>query len=82
MGNVRIELLDTGVQELLRDPKIMEALDKAAQPVMARLGDGYEKDQFLDSDPESRCRVGIRPVSPEAIRDCLENNTLLKALRG
>lgn len=77
MAKVKIELIDAGVQELLRSPEIQAALDEVAQPILSRLGDGYGKDAHLG---KNRCNVGIYPATPEAVQDCLENNTILKAV--
>lgn len=79
MGNVRIEINDAGVQELLRSPEIQASLNEVASKILERLGEGYGKDEYLG---KRRCNVGIYPESDEAIRDCFENNTILKAVRG
>lgn len=77
MGNVKIVLNRAEVRELLRSEAIQAAVEEAADDVLSRLGDGYGKDRYMG---KNRCNAAIFPVTSEAVRDCLKNNTILKAV--
>ena len=79
MGNVRIELNVPGIWELMRSPEAKEMCKKHADDIARRLGDGYKTDTFTGMH---RVNASIGPESEEAWRDTLENNTILKTLKG
>ena len=75
----RFELNRQGVGELLKSKDMERVLDDYAQGVSARAGEGYRSGAYQGSD---RVKVNVWPETPEARQDNLENNTLLKAVRG
>lgn len=79
MANVRIELNESAVRDLMRSPEIQRELEAAAETVMSRLPDGYSKDIYTG---KTRSNVAIWPSTEEARKDNLKNDTLLKAVQG
>lgn len=79
MSNVRIELNEAGIVELLKSAEVQAELDRQAARVMARLGSGYES---RPGKTAKRGKVNIRTATAKARRDNRENNTLLKAIGG
>lgn len=73
----RVELIREGVRELLQSAEIRAALEEAAAPAMAQLGDGYALDAYVG---RNRVNVSISAETPEAIRENLRDNTILKAV--
>ena len=57
----------------------MACLAGIAEDVARRAGDGYEVSRYPGG--ETRGNVSVRAATRAARRDCLANNTLLKALR-
>jgi len=74
---VEIKLNSAGIQELLKSAEIANACMQAARSVQAKAGDGYEVQSR--TYPE-RTGAAVIAVSKEAIKENLEDNTLLKAL--
>ncbi|MBQ1294431.1 MAG: hypothetical protein IIY21_10355 [Clostridiales bacterium] len=74
---VQIKLNSAGIQELLKSQAMADECMKAAQSVRSKVGDGYEVQQR--NYPE-RTGAAVVAVSKEAIKDNLDNNTLLRAL--
>ena len=66
MSKVRIELNSAGIREMLRSAE-----------VAGRAGDGYASDTYLTG---GRAVASAFAESSEAIRDNLDNNTLLRIL--
>ena len=79
MANVRVELDRAGVSELMRSPEIEMELEKAAEPVMGILPEGYSKELRKGI---TRSNVRIWTDSVEAAKDNAENDTLLKAVNA
>lgn len=74
---VKFELNYNGVGQLLKGPEMVGILTDAALQVKNRAGDGYS----VHIGPH-RANVSVRTESDDAIQDNLDNNTLLKAVRG
>lgn len=79
MPSVEIKLNTAGVRELLKSAEIQDECRKIAQQVQARVGDGYVVE---DRNYPERSGAAVRIDSPQAYRDNLKNNTLLKAVQG
>ncbi len=77
MAKTKVKLNWAGGRELMRSPEIQGVLQEVAGNVVAKCGDGYEVETYT---AQTRAVTGVRAVSPKAIRDCFENNTLIKAL--
>lgn len=79
MSKVKIELNSAGIQELLKSAEIQGYCEELAHEVAGRAGDGYEVDSMVG---KTRANASVYAATKEAIKDNLENNTLLKALGG
>lgn len=71
----KFKLNYAGVGQLLKSEEMTSVLKSYADQASARAGDGY--DVYV-----GRTRVNVSVASEEAAQDNLENNTLLKAVRG
>lgn len=74
---VKFELNYNGVGQLLKSPEMVSVLTDAASQIKNRAGDGYS----VHIGPH-RANVSVRTETEEAIQENLDNNTLLKAVRG
>ena len=68
---------NAGLDELRNSAGIVDVLLAYAERVKVRAGTGYE----VYHGP-SRANVYVRTATDEAAQDNLDNNTLLKAVRG
>lgn len=79
MSKVRIELNYAGVGELLHSKEIAGAVKEVADQVAARAGEGYATDTYQAG---TRVIASVYTETVEAMKNNLENNTLLKAVSG
>lgn len=79
MSKTKVTLLHEGFNELRRSPEMRAALAAEAARIAQRAGDGYETDEKLLS---GRAVASVATATPGAMRDNLDNNTLLKAVSG
>ena len=77
MGNVRIELNEKAVGDLLKGPEMQAYLLSLAEQKAELCGEGYEASVFV---AETRAVGKVRAKTKAAKKDNMENNTLLKAL--
>lgn len=77
MSKVKVELISSGVRELLKCDEIAEVVREATNQVQANAGSGYEASFQISNRAVGRVKAGTYL----AHRDNLKNNTLLKALR-
>lgn len=77
MSSVRIELNSAGIREMLLSPEMQAVLEEHAAQVAGRCGAGYEHDVHLTG---GRAVASAYAVTPDAVKDNLDNNTLLRAL--
>lgn len=77
-NGVRIELVDDGVRELLKEIGSTECA-RIASEAARRLGEGYESKQI--SYPERVTGI-VKAVTEQAIKQNEENNSLIKAVFG
>ena len=75
-NGVRIELVDEGVRELLKEVGSTECV-RIASEAAGRLGEGYESKQI--NYPERVTGI-VKAVSHEALKQNEENNSLIKAV--
>lgn len=75
-NGVRIELVDEGIRELLKEIGSTECV-RIASEAARRLGEGYEAKPI--NYPERVTGI-IKAVSEEAIKQNEENNSLIKAV--
>ena len=79
MANVKVKLNSKGVRELLKSQEMMNVCTKQAYRAQAKLGDGYEVSYKTH---ETRAVAAIEATAPNAIKENLRHNTILKALKG
>lgn len=79
MGKYKVELIKSGVRDLLCSEDVARECRKYADAAAARAGEGYESG--ARNYPE-RHGAGVYPATPEAYFDNLHNNTLMKAVRS
>lgn len=77
MAETKFKLNYAGVGQLLKSDEMMAACRKYADEVSARAGDGYEISEYVG---ETRVNVSVYAATEEALKECYEDNTLLKAL--
>lgn len=78
MSKVTIKLNSAGVRKLLRSDEMKAGLNKLAFSAQSRLGDGYEASYYT---AKTRAMAKVTAVSPEAIRENEQTNSILKALK-
>lgn len=78
MAKVKVVLKRTGVKELLRSDEMMAVCKEYADNAMGKLGDGYEVTTHVGP---SRVNASIGTSNYDAMRENMENNSILKALR-
>jgi len=66
------------VRELMQSEEMQSILNAHASDIRNRAGEGFEQDSFVAG---TRAVARVRADTPEAHKDNLENNTLLKAVR-
>ena len=75
--DVWVELDDAGMQAFLKGPEVQSVLVSYASQVKDRAGDGY--DIHIG---RYRANVSVVTATEGSEQDNLDNNTLLKAVRG
>ena len=78
MAKTKIELNSAGVREMLRSREIQAMLSERAAAIAEAAGSGYETDIYVG---RNRANAGVYATTDKAMKDNLENDTLLKALR-
>lgn len=68
-----------GVGHLLKSAEMQAVLKQHATEIMSRVGDGYEQDTFVG---RNRANAMVTATSSKALKDNLDNNTLLKAVHS
>lgn len=79
MSKVKFVLNRNGVRELLRSSEMMNVCSQYANQAVSSLGAGYEVNTFVG---KNRVNAEVAAVSASARRENMENNTILKAIRG
>lgn len=75
MSKVRFELNSQGVQALLKGAEMQAILKGYGEQKASAAGDGYSSEVHVF---QKRAVAHVFPDTPEAARDNLKNNTLLK----
>lgn len=78
MGNVTFKLNREGVRKLLKSQEMKNGLSKIAFSAKGRLGDGYSASYYIG---KKRVVARVTAVSPKAIQENSETNSILKALK-
>lgn len=80
MANVKVEINEAGIRELLKSTQVQSVVAEAAKQVLSRCPDiGYGMSTGFTSQ-RAKAHVGTRSVY--SIRHNSKHNTLLKALGG
>ncbi|MDO5776296.1 MAG: hypothetical protein Q4P22_06715 [Eubacteriales bacterium] len=79
MGDIKIELNEAGIRELLKSEEMQSILNEHADNALGRLGNGYEKETRIGS---RRAKVMILATSARTFYKHMETNEVLKSLRG
>jgi hypothetical protein len=77
MNNVVVKLNLPGINEVMKSSGIQEATKEAAEVVRSMAGDGYEVRPFIGNWIAG---ATVYTEDPNAKKDNLANNTLVKAL--
>lgn len=78
MSNVKFKLDKAGVRELMQSKEMESICRGHADAIRSRCGDGYEVTTYTG---KTRVNASVITATAEAMRDNMENNTLLKARR-
>ena len=76
--SVRFTLNRSGVRELLKSQEVMSVCKEHADATHAVLGDGYTVTTHVG---KNRVNAEVAATTQKARWECMENNTILKALR-
>lgn len=79
MSKTRIEINYAGVGQLLRSGETKEFIQQLASAKASALGNGYNSDTYQAG---TRVIASVYTDTPEAARDNLKNNTLLRVVSG
>lgn len=79
MAKTKIVLNRSGVRALLQSDEMKAICEEHANRVLKQLGDGYTVTSMTG---KTRVNASVYAESAEAKRENMENNTILKALRG
>ena len=78
MGKVKIVLNREGVRSLLKSQEMQDICKEHATSIRSRCGSGYETDVYVG---QNRANAMVWTDTLEAIKDNLQNNTILKAMK-
>lgn len=81
MAKVRVKLNRQAVRDLLKSEEIATVLNEVAEDVVTPIrAIGYEKGKIYKG--KNRLNVSITATTYQARKDNLQNNTLIKAIKG
>ena len=75
MGKVYVKINYGGIKEVLKSDGVRGVLNEYAGQVISRAGDGYD----MEERTTDRAVTTVYAATAKARKDCLNNNTLLKA---
>jgi len=78
MPKTKIVLNSAGVRAMLQSPEMQALLSERAYEIAQRAGNGYETDVFVG---KTRANASVFASTEDAMKDNMDNNTLLKAVR-
>lgn len=78
MSKVNVELISSGLIELMKSPEMQEILQEKANEVVSRCGGVYETDIYVG---KTRANSSIVTHDSATYHRNLRDNELLKALR-
>ena len=77
MAKVKFELNRAGVAHLMKSPEMRSVIESYANGISDRAGEGYDIKYG-----RTRAVAFVQTGTEETAQDNLDNNTLLKAVRG
>ena len=77
MSKFKFKLNKSGVGEMLKSQSVINVCEKSAQNIQRKCGEGFETSKYTG---KNRVNVAVFAESSDAIRECMENNTLRKAI--
>lgn len=77
MAKVKVVLNRKAVRELLRSQAMEDVCTSYAKKIQAKLGDGYEASTYVG---KTRVNASVGTATVQAIRENMNDNTILKAL--
>ncbi len=78
MSKMEFELNRSGVAELMKSSNMQKVIKQHATKIKNKAGTGYEQDLHVG---KNRVNATVWPHSPQAKKDNLNNNTLLKSVK-
>lgn len=78
-NKVKFELNRDGVRQLMQSDEMMAVVRSYADKALSSLGADYEVTTMTG---KTRVNAEVKAVTYKAKKDNLENNTILKSLRG
>lgn len=79
MAKIKVELNRSGVRDLLRSKEMEGICREYADAAVSRLGSGYSSNTHTG---KNRVNAEVTADTYSARRENLQNNTILKAVRG
>lgn len=79
MSSFKFKLDEKGVRQLLKSQEMLNICTQHANEIQQKAGEGYEVSTYVG---RNRVNASVITATYEAMRDNLENNTLLKARGG
>ena len=79
MSKFKFVLNRTGVRQLMQSEEMQNILKEKADASLNRLGNGYKKDIHIG---KNRANAMVWAETYQAKKENLENNSILKAVRG
>ena len=77
MSKVEIVLNSAGIREMFQSAEMQALLGEKATEIAGRCGEGYASDTYMTP---GRAIASVFAESKEAIKDNLDNNTILRSL--
>lgn len=77
MDNFKVVLNRSGVRSMLKSQEMQNICTEIAYKAQAKLGEGYE---VTYRTGKTRVNASVGAITPKAIQENYDNNTILKAL--
>nr|DAE10363.1 MAG TPA: type I neck protein [Siphoviridae sp. ctwrX9] len=78
MSKLEFKLNRKGVAALMKSSNMQKVLGNHASNIKKRSGSGYQQDMYVG---KNRANARVWADSPEAKKDNLKNNTILKSVK-
>lgn len=77
MSNIKVKLKKGNVRKFLKSEEMQALVSHHANQIAARCGDGYTSDTYVG---KTRANAMVKAKTRAAIKDTLNNNTIIKAV--